>query len=239
MKHRTFAAGWFALLLLLLTGCDRFPQDTRHTLDDALRRDTLRVGVIEQPPWAGWSSAGQPEGVEITLLQGFADELGVHVTWYKGSAAEQFEALERYELDAVVGGLAKTNAWGRHVSFSLPYYTSRTVVGVPPSASALRDVEGASITVHPLSGLQHLLEDRGARVVVRRDLRTTGQPVVAEEWEVEAIGFEPTDIRLRKAQHVMAVPPGESAMLMRLESYLLEHADDAHVTSLLQDTVQP
>ena len=38
-----------SVLMLLLQGCDRWPADPRHSLDAAIERGTLKVGVGANP----------------------------------------------------------------------------------------------------------------------------------------------------------------------------------------------
>ena len=223
------------LLLLVGWGCDRFPQDPRHTLEHIRERGTLRVGVVDGCPWVAGSTSGAPGGLEGMLLAELADELGVSAEWHWGRANEHFETLARYELDVVIGGFTASNPWSKHVGFTLPYYTGHTIVGVPPGAPQVNDLDGVTVAARPGSGLPSLLRDRGAEVIVRDTLRGIDHAVAAEAWEIEGLGFRPTEIRLRKHPHVMAVPPGENAWLMHLEDFLLRRTSESRVADLLRD----
>lgn len=123
-------AAWVGVLLLplllLVGGCDRYPQDPARTLDRALERGTLRVGVLDRPPWSIAEEGSPPAGVEPALLADFAANLGLDIDWHHGAAPELFEALARYDLDVVIGGLTDDNPWHAHVAFTMPYYTTDT-----------------------------------------------------------------------------------------------------------------
>ena len=226
-------------MLLLCTGCDRFPQDPQHSLQQILQRGTMRVGVTESPPWIVGGPPGKANGLEGKLLADFADELGVDIEWHWGSAEDHFEALKRYELDVVAAGLTRRNPWRKHVGFSISYYTSEVVIGVPPSEpessseSLLTDLTGVTVAMRPASGLQRILEERGANVIVREKLDTVDGPIAAEAWEIEGMGFRKTEIRLQKHRHVMAIPRGENALLMRLEDLLLRRSKTGSMDAML------
>ena len=219
----------FLLALVLPTvlgvGCDRYPQDPKHTLEQVVERGELRVGVTSNAPWVTGGPTGEPGGVEADLVRDLARDLGVRVDWQWGSEAELFEALSRYELDVVVGGITASTPWKSHVALTVPYYTAHTIVGISPSASIAEGL-GAPVTVRPASGLESDLRDRGFDVQVREDLAAAEGPVAAEAWEVEGLGLRDSGLHLRTETHVMAVPQGENAMLMRLEDVLLRVEPD-------------
>ena len=226
---------WLALSLVVFAaaGCERFPHDPGHTLDNVLERGTLRVGVENNSPWITGTSPGAPGGAEAELVSNFAAELGVTVKWHWASAEENFEALSRYDLDMVVGGVTKSNPWHEHVGFSLPYYASPIVVGRSVAGPALSQLDGQTVAIRSGSGLKHALQERGAKVVERAELRGGDTPVAAEAWEIRQLGFRSTGIRLEKHPRVMAVPRGENAMLMRLEKFLLRNTGNERIETLL------
>jgi ABC-type amino acid transport substrate-binding protein len=161
---------------------------------------------------------GDPGGVEVRLLAGFADELGLSVEWH-WEGEYLFEALERYELDVVAGGLTASSPWKRHVGFGMPYYTSHTVVGVPASGRRLSSLVAVRVATRPASGLHETPEEPGAVVIVSDDLSGIEGPVAAAAWEVEGMGYRPTGVRLQphsaarrlgEARSAMKVGPGKT-----------------------------
>lgn len=194
-----------------------------------MTRDALRVGVLTSPPWVTDESSGEPGGVEAALITAFADELSLAVEWHWGSADSLFMALANYQLDIVVGGITDINPWQAEVAFTVPYYTSRALVGVPPSDPLISDLDGMKVMVRQGSALVALVEDQGGIVVSMKTLAGADGPLAAEEWEIRGLGFQPTSIQLTNYNHVMAVPRGENALIMRLEKFLLQQVADATV----------
>src|SRR5687768_9532904 len=90
------------VLVILLAGCGTIPRDPEGTLD-RVRGGVLRAGFTVAHPWATGPESG-PDGIEVDLVEAFAEELGATVEWTEGSEAELFEALEVRALDLVVGG---------------------------------------------------------------------------------------------------------------------------------------
>src|SRR5690554_6075008 len=94
------------LMLLLLTGCDQWPADPRHSLDSARERGTLRVGVLHAPPWVELTDQASPAGLEVELISEFAADLGLEVEWHIDGVEQQTEALKQAELDILLGGFS-------------------------------------------------------------------------------------------------------------------------------------
>ena len=253
---------WIVAASLLIGGCARYPQDPHQSLDRALTRGTLRVGVLRHEPWVTGAPPDAPGGVEAELIQRFAQDMGIGVSWRWGNSEDLFEALEHYELDVLIGGLTSANPWGRHVTMTTPYFTNHVVVALPPGVTfpdgspapaqtpALisrnggmleelawllkrQELDGVTVAVRPQSSLQETLRGRSAVVVERADLAGADGPIAAEGWEVLGLGFQPTGADLETVHYVLAVPPGENALLVRLEKTLLHDTTPAHIAERL------
>src|SRR5688500_2918894 len=85
-----------AVLLLAIVGCS-LPHDPERTLA-RVRSGVLRAGYTVAPPFAD-GPADDPTGVEVDLVEAFAEELGASVEWTEGSEAELLGALEVRALD--------------------------------------------------------------------------------------------------------------------------------------------
>lgn len=113
-----------ALLTLLVSGCAiQMPADPLGTLERA-ENGVLRVGVTENPPWvevSGGALGSPPSGTEPALISEFAAELGSGVEWKFGSEAVLIEALERGEVDVVIGGLLDDTPWADRGAITRPY----------------------------------------------------------------------------------------------------------------------
>jgi polar amino acid transport system substrate-binding protein len=103
---------------VLLAGC-QVPADPDGTLD-RVSGGTMRVGITESPPWTELRDGGRT-GIEVDLAEDFARSLDARVEWTEGSEADLVEALERGELDLVIGGLTMRSPWSKHAAFTRPY----------------------------------------------------------------------------------------------------------------------
>jgi polar amino acid transport system substrate-binding protein len=117
-------------------GCAGLPRDPEGTLD-RVRGGRLRVGLIEHPPWVVRTS-GEPAGVEVDLVCRLAAELGATPEWSWGGE-QHLEALERYQLDLVVGGITRDTPWKNRIGLAGPYHEAGSwwksreyVMAVPP-----------------------------------------------------------------------------------------------------------
>ena len=191
----------------------------------------MRVGIIERPPWATVED-GTPAGVEVELVEGFARSLDAEIDWFPGSEAELLTALEKRELDLVIGGFTDDDPWAQKVTFTQPYATIRVVVGGQPGRSPPADLLGVRVAAGAGTEVPRLVEEAGGIAVRVTDLSEADGLVAGEEWEVLALGLVPGSVILDETRHAMVTPFGENAWLVRLERYLSEEADS--VDELLQ-----
>ena len=218
------------LLAVGVAGCG-IPRDPEGTLD-RVRGGTLRAGITASEPWTTLEG-GRPGGVEVELVERFADELGARVEWVDGSEAELIGALEVRELDLVVGGLTADTPWQSKAAITRSYATTRVVVAVPASQPLPGDIAGLRVAVEAGSDAAGILEDKTDAVPVRVPdvTQVEGSAVAVEEWLLDNLGLRDTGVHLSKAKHVMATPLGENAFLVRLERFLIAH--QAEVPALL------
>lgn len=181
--------------------------------------------MIEHPPWASAGEAG-PSGVEVELVEGFALEHDARVRWFPGVEEGLLRALEHRELDVVVGGLTSENPWSARFELARPYFESRLVVGAPPGEAVPDDLAGARIAVRDGSHVAALVQAHGAIPVRVADLSAAEGLVAAEEWRVRALGLHPTETELAVFSHAVAVVPGENALRVALERFLLARQSD-------------
>ena len=55
------------------------------------------------------------------MVQELARELGARPQWRVGAESSLLEALEKRELDIVIGGLTASSPWVARVAFTRPY----------------------------------------------------------------------------------------------------------------------
>ncbi|HDZ57721.1 MAG TPA: transporter substrate-binding domain-containing protein [Pseudomonas xinjiangensis] len=231
---RTLLIPTFALIsLILVSGCDPFPKDPEQSLDNVMDRGVLRIGATASEPWVSQHANGEPGGLEGRLILDFAEELGVSAEVHWAGEEDLFNLLKNRELDVIIGGLTKSNPWAAHAGFTAPYFIDRQLVGVPTGRPMINTVENMPVTVLRNSGLKTPLEQQGAVVQEVEDLRNVQTPAGSSAWRLEGLGFEKTNIQIDKEDHVMAVPSGENALLMRLEEFL-----DAQPRNRLTDILQ-
>src|SRR5215217_468221 len=219
-----------ALRAVAAAGCG-IPRDPESTLD-RVRGGTLRDGITANDPWTTLEG-GRPGGVEVELVERFADELGARVEWLDGSEADLMAALEVRELDLVVGGLTADTPWQTKAAITRSYATTRVVVAVPASQPLPEDIAGVRVAVEAGSDAAGILEDKTDAVPVRVPdvTQVRGSAVAIDEWLLADLDLRDTGVHLSKAKHVMATALGENAFLVRLERFLIAH--QAEVPALL------
>ena len=148
MRYLTHAFRTLFLIVAgsVLTGCG-MPHDPNNTLD-LVSGGIVRVGLIHNEPWVVRTGGGEPEGAEVTLVREFAEEINAHPHWVWGSESELMEALKRFELDLVIGGLTESSPWPKKgLAFTNPFFTDRILIGTPPEMASLESIDGVRIAV--------------------------------------------------------------------------------------------
>lgn len=97
------------------------PRDPEDSLDRVRQTGILRAGFTVHEPWVTTDGAGGASGPEAEIISRFAGSLGARVEWRQGSESELFEALERFELDVVIGGLTADNPAGPSLGLTRGY----------------------------------------------------------------------------------------------------------------------
>ena len=206
-----------AALCVLAAACGGLPRDPEGTLG-RVQGGRLRVGLVEHPPWVV-RTEGEPAGAEVELVRRFAAELNATPEWHWGGEQRQMEALERFELDLVVGGVTDSTPWGKYVGLTGPFFEETYAVGFPgePPPQSLKGVEVAVREGDPAA---FYLSEQGARATRVESLTPVSGPVAAPTWELEGLGLKPSGKELHTEKHVMVVAPGENGFLKRLEEFL-------------------
>ena len=217
------------LAALLCGGCD-FPADPDGTLE-RVRGGVLRVGVTPAEPFVRLDDGGDPTGVEVELVQGFAETLDARVEWVPGSESDLMEALAGGQLDVVIAGLTRRSEWQRTAALTRPYLTTQVVIAAPDEALAEQlseDLEGVPIGVEANSPEAAKLEqDTDAIVVPVDDLAAVEGPLAVPDYLLDDLELVRTDAELDEHEHAMAAPMGENAFLVALDRYLLDREAEA------------
>jgi polar amino acid transport system substrate-binding protein len=224
--------GVFILLALLTaSGCGNLPRDPGKTLERVTSQHRIRIGLVENPPWV-IHSAGEPAGAEVELAREFAQSLGASPDWFRGGEQGHMEALERFELDLVIGGLDATTPWSGKIGITRPYFEEQFIVGVPPGSPPLESLNGVKVAVRSGEATASRLAEKHAIPVRMPDISHVAGPIAAPAWRLEQMGFIATQFHLSGKKHVMAVPPGENEWLKRLGDFLQQQKPN--VQRLLQ-----
>lgn len=132
MRSRLTSA--FVGLTLALTGCASMPSDPDGTLERVEREGVLRVGA---------SPSDRTEH-EAELAEGLAAELGARVEWTRDGETALVGAMERGELDLIIGGLHADSPWSDKVAITRAYAESteagetvKHVLAVPIGENAM------------------------------------------------------------------------------------------------------
>lgn len=128
-------ACWACVALLAACGLPRDPEGTLEHLHGGV----LRVGLVDDPPWAGRDARGQPRGIEVEITEALANQLGAEIRWNYGGETRLMAELGRFELDLVIGGLNLDSPYSDEVGFTRPYYVGddqQHVLAGPPGENA-------------------------------------------------------------------------------------------------------
>jgi polar amino acid transport system substrate-binding protein len=213
------------LVVLALAGC-QFPRDTEGTLD-RVEGGVLRVGVSEREPWVS-TAEGRPTGVEVDLIDGFAESIDAEVDFTTGSEEELIGALHEGGLDLVAGGMTKRSPWRKEASPTRPFAETELVLGLPPGGDP-----SAGVAVERGSEAMGLVDEPRP---VEELSEARGRPAAVEEWLLDDLGLRAAD-ELREEKHVMFVRMGENAFQVELERYLEANRD--RVPALLEEHGRP
>jgi polar amino acid transport system substrate-binding protein len=230
--HRRGAARALAAVAAaaLLAACGGLPRDPETTLR-RVEGGTLRVGVSEHDPWVVLGG-GEPAGVEVEIVRRFAGELGAEIEWVEGEVEELAGALHVREIDLLIAGLTSRSKISSEGALTHPYVTTQVVVAAPPDLE-LDDIAGVEIAVEAATEEAGLLAKTDAVPVFVEDVADAGGPVVVDNYLLDDLGLEDTGVQLTETDHVMAVPHGENAWLVRLERFLLD--DPGTIGGILEE----
>jgi hypothetical protein len=206
--------------ILAVGGCSDFPKDNADTLKQIRAGREMKVGVAHNPPWTIVED-GRIDGVEPALMAQWAQSLGTKSRVITGPTDALVEALYRRELDVLVMGLTDKTPHSGKLALSQPYLEVKTHIGVAPGQMPLADWAGQRIAVDPerLELVAQIRELEAEPVPLEKG--EAPAPIMAGyDFELERRGLKPTENELSTERRVMAVIPGESALLLSLDEFL-------------------
>ncbi len=121
------------------TTASEYPADVQTIID----RGVLRVGVKNAVVGFGYQDPLTQEysGLEITLAQKIAEDLGIDVEFTAVTAATRTELLDSGDIDCVLATFTITDERKESWDFSTPYFTDYVTVLVE-NASGITSLEG-------------------------------------------------------------------------------------------------
>lgn len=224
------------LLAVVLTACVLFgtgcglPRDPEMTLAHA-SGGTLTVGVAENEPWVVLGDDG-PSGVEVELVERFAEEIDAEIEWVEGQVEELAAAVHVREIDLLIAGLTSRSKISSEAALTHPYLTTQVVVATPPGTN-LEDIAGNKVAVEDDTESAGILAKTDAIPVRVEDVTSEEGIVAIDNYLLDDFDLQDTGVRLSETDHVMAVPHGENAFLVRLERFLLSRPE--MVDEVLED----
>jgi polar amino acid transport system substrate-binding protein len=112
------------------------------TIEQALRRGVLRVGMSTFVPWAMKDKTGKLVGFEIDVAKRVAKDMGVKVQFVPTKWAGIIPALLTGEFDVIIGGMGILPKRNLKVNFSIPYdETGMSIVANKKLAAGFKSLE--------------------------------------------------------------------------------------------------
>ena len=149
MRPRLFvkATVIFVVLIIGFTGASFAGKLQRQitkesTLEQALRRGVLRVGMSTFVPWAMKDKTGKLIGFEIDVATRLAKDMGVKVEFIPTKWAGIIPALLTGKFDVIIGGMGILPKRNQKVNFSVPYdYSGMSIVANRELAAGFKGLE--------------------------------------------------------------------------------------------------
>jgi polar amino acid transport system substrate-binding protein len=128
MKKRMTGLAFLVAFLLMLgpsfAGELQQKLTAESTLEQVLKRQTLKVGMSTFVPWAMKDKTGKLVGFEIDVATRLAEDTGVKVEFVPTSWDGIIPALLSGKFDVIIGGMGILPSRNLKVNFTIPYETS-------------------------------------------------------------------------------------------------------------------
>ena len=119
---------------------DRLTEES--TVEQALKREVLRVGMSTFVPWAMKDKTGQLVGFEIDVATRLAKDMGVKVEFIPTKWAGIIPALLTGKFDVIIGGMGILPSRNLKVNFTIPYdVTGMSMVANKELAAGFNSLE--------------------------------------------------------------------------------------------------
>jgi len=149
MKIRLSFFGILALVMLWIASTGTAFAGTlqqqlteESTLEQALKRGVLRVGMSTFVPWAMKDKTGKLIGFEIEVATRVAKDMGIKVEFVPTKWAGIIPALLTGKFDVIIGGMGILPQRNLKVNFTIPYdVTGMSIVANKELAAGFKGIE--------------------------------------------------------------------------------------------------
>ena len=112
------------------------------TIENALKRGVLRVGMSTFVPWAMKDKTGKLIGFEIDVANRLAQDTGVKIEFVPTKWAGIIPALLTGKFDVIIGGMGILPQRNLKVNFTIPYdYSGMSIVAHKQLATGFKRLE--------------------------------------------------------------------------------------------------
>jgi polar amino acid transport system substrate-binding protein len=131
-----------SLFSLVWVGGSLADQQEESTLDKALKRGVLRVGMSTFVPWAMKDKKGNLIGFEIDVATRLAEDMGIKAEFVPTKWSGIIPALTTGKFDVIIGGMGILPSRNLKVNFSVPYdFTGMSIVAHKEKAAGFDTLE--------------------------------------------------------------------------------------------------
>jgi ABC-type amino acid transport substrate-binding protein len=243
-----------ALLALLISGCTgRSASGGCTSTDVDLRQSgSLHVGVdLSYPPFAFESEDGEPEGLEVDLLEAVAKEARLELSLRRRTAASLIPELLTHRFDLAASGLRDTDDLRNETCISQPYLGADLALLAPSpdphSIGDVGDLEGRKVGVVEGSraadwAREHLGQSTIETLGAPDDLLTavrerTVDAVIDDEALGRFVQSRSNDLVLvdeiaTGESHVLVAHPDNGALIAVVDAALQDMKEDGRLSRL-------
>lgn len=124
-----------------LISCEGIPRDAKNTIRDVkAQKRALKVGVAWSPPWTDHAGDHQPIGIEVEIVEAFAQQLESQLEWKLVAVEEGFHQLKHHQLDILIGGFSQDIPF-KDVGWTRRYFKNHVMAVSPGESRLLTELE--------------------------------------------------------------------------------------------------
>ena len=225
-----------AVFLLVMAGCSKE------------KRETLRVGMdLRFYPFTGTDNNGDPSGIEVDIAKALGKELGKEVEIVNTEFSMLIPALQREDIDIIIGSMSITEEREKTVDFSKPYLYDKVVALVNKQFSYSHNVTdnttveeffsikgtnfigiNGSIAVSIPQSYGHEVKSVTSDAVAEREVATGSSDVLVGAYTLYGMNATNKDTTIMYKSPIefsstgMAVKDGNTELLKKVNEFVLK-----------------